>query len=83
MEEGTTPEYRDMTVKRLIPLGRLANIEDIGEAVSFLASDRAPMITGQMLPVDGGALTGFGEDLRPVVRERMAELQAKHAAERQ
>jgi hypothetical protein len=26
-------------------------------------------------------MTGYGEDLRPVVRERMAELQAKHAAE--
>ena len=73
MEAGTTPEYREMTVKRLIPLGRFTTIEDIGEAVSFLASDRAAMITGQMLAVDGGALTGFGEDLRAVVRKRMAD----------
>ena len=76
MEQGTTPEYRDMTVQRLIPLGRFNTTEDIGEAVSFLASDRAAMITGLMLPVDGGALTGFGEDLRPVVRKRMADLKA-------
>ena len=76
MEQGTTPEYREMTVKRLIPLGRFSTIEEIGEAVSFLASDRAAMITGQMLPVDGGALTGFGEDLRAVVRKRMADLKA-------
>jgi NAD(P)-dependent dehydrogenase (short-subunit alcohol dehydrogenase family) len=76
MEQGTTPEYREMTIKRLIPLGRFSTIEDIGEAVSFLASDRAAMITGQMLPVDGGALTGFGEDLRAVVRKRMADLKA-------
>ena len=76
MEQGTTPEYREMTVKRLIPLGRFCTIEDIGETVSFLASDRAAMITGQMIPVDGGALTGFGEDLRAVVRKRMTALKA-------
>jgi hypothetical protein len=29
-----------------------------------------------MLPVDGGALTGFGEDLRAVVRKRMEDLKA-------
>ncbi|MFH0996831.1 MAG: 3-oxoacyl-ACP reductase family protein [Pseudomonadota bacterium] len=76
MEAGTTPEYREMTVKRLIPLGRFTKMEEIGEAVSFLASDRAAMITGQMLPVDGGLLTGFGEDLRAVVRKRMADMKA-------
>jgi NAD(P)-dependent dehydrogenase (short-subunit alcohol dehydrogenase family) len=76
MEAGTTPEYREMTVKRLIPLGRFTTMEEIGEAVSFLASDRAAMITGQMLAVDGGLLTGFGEDLRAVVRKRMANMKA-------
>src|SRR5512136_770532 len=76
MESGTTPEYREMTVKRLVPLGRFTTIEEIGEAVSFLASDRAAMITGQMLGVDGGILTGFGEDMRAVVRKRMADLKS-------
>jgi len=80
MEANTTPEYRDMVVKRLIPLGRMCAIEEIGEAVSFLASDRADMITGQMLAVDGGLLAGFGEDLRPIVRKRMADMQAAHDA---
>ncbi|HOW71107.1 MAG TPA: SDR family oxidoreductase [Phycisphaerae bacterium] len=80
MEAGTTPEYREMTVKRLVPLGRFCTIEEIGEAVSFLASDRAAMITGQMLAVDGGVLAGFGEDLRPVIRKRMADAQAAAAA---
>jgi hypothetical protein len=47
--------------------------------VSFLASDRADMITGQMLAVDGGLLTGFGEDLRAVVRKRMADMKAARA----
>jgi len=76
MEAGTTPEYREMTVKRLIPLGRFTTIEEIGETVSFLASDRAATITGQMLAVDGGLLTGFGEDLRAVVRKRMEAMKA-------
>ncbi len=76
MESGTTPEYRAMTIKRLVPLGRFTTMQEIGEAVSFLASDRAAMITGQMIAVDGGLLTGFGEDLRSVVRQRMADLKA-------
>jgi len=76
MEEGTSPEFRDMFTKRLVPLGRFCTIEEIGEAVSFLASDRASMITGQMLAVDGGLLTGFGEDLRAVVRKRMEAAKA-------
>jgi hypothetical protein len=55
-------------------------MEEIGEAVSFFASDRAAMITGRMLAVDGGVLTGFGEDMRPVVRKRMADIKAGHEA---
>ena len=76
MESATTPEYRAATVKRLVPLGRFSTIEEIGEAVSFFASDRAATVTGQLLAVDGGILTGFGEDLRPVVRKRMESLQS-------
>jgi NAD(P)-dependent dehydrogenase (short-subunit alcohol dehydrogenase family) len=82
MEQSTTPEYRAMTVKRLVPLGRFTTIEEIGDVVSFLASDRAAMITGQMIAVDGGLLTGFGEDLRSVVRKRMEDLKAAHAAKK-
>ncbi len=78
MEQHTTQEFRDMVAKRLIPLGRMCSIDEIGEAVSFLASDRAGMITGQMLAVDGGLLTGFGEDLRPLVRKRMSGAKAAH-----
>jgi NAD(P)-dependent dehydrogenase (short-subunit alcohol dehydrogenase family) len=76
MESATTPEYRAMVVKRLVPLGRFSTIEEIGEAVSFLASDRAATITGQQIAVDGGILTGFGEDMRATVRKRMADIKA-------
>ena len=37
-----------------IPLGRLAEPEDVANAVCFLASDEADMITGTCLNVDGG-----------------------------
>ncbi len=76
MEQSITPAYREMVTRRMVPLGRMCTMEEIGETVSFLASDRAAMITGQSLAVDGGILTGFGEDLRPIVRKRMADAQA-------
>jgi NAD(P)-dependent dehydrogenase (short-subunit alcohol dehydrogenase family) len=39
---------------RRIPLGRLANVSEIAQAVLFLASERAQKITGANLRVDGG-----------------------------
>jgi len=77
MEQGTTPEFRQMVSKRLIPLGRMCSPDEIGQAAVFFASDRANMVTGQFLAVDGGLMTGFGEDLRPLVRKRMEEAQEK------
>lgn len=38
-----------------VPLGRLGEPEDVAGAVVFLASDAASMITGHVLPIDGGA----------------------------
>ncbi len=46
-------EYLD-TMTRSIPMGRLGDVEDIGYAMLFLASDEAKYITGQTLVVDGG-----------------------------
>ena len=40
-----------------IPMGRLAEPEEIVGAVLFLASDAADFITGQSIYVDGGSLT--------------------------
>ena len=37
-----------------IPLGRLAEPDDMAAAVTYLASDEARYITGAAIPVDGG-----------------------------
>jgi NAD(P)-dependent dehydrogenase (short-subunit alcohol dehydrogenase family) len=39
-----------------IPMGRLVEPAEVAAAVAFLASDAAAMITGVILPVDGGNL---------------------------
>ncbi|MFZ1398365.1 MAG: 3-oxoacyl-[acyl-carrier-protein] reductase [Candidatus Promineifilaceae bacterium] len=40
--------------KKLIPLGRWGKLPEVGYLVSFLASDKAAYITGQVISVDGG-----------------------------
>lgn len=43
-------------ILRGIPLGRFAEVDEIAAAVVFLASPQASMVTGALLPVDGGNL---------------------------
>jgi 3-oxoacyl-[acyl-carrier protein] reductase len=46
----------DECFRKQIPLRRFIEPEDVAEAVVFLASDRARNITGQVLPINGGAM---------------------------
>lgn len=49
-----SPEAAAGAVAGLTPLGRLGQVDDMADAVVFLASDAAKFITGAGLPVDGG-----------------------------
>jgi 3-oxoacyl-[acyl-carrier protein] reductase len=45
-------------IKKLIPMKRIGQPEDIAAAVTFLASEDAAYLTGQVLRVDGGLSLG-------------------------
>lgn len=49
-----SPEEAVGAVVELTPAGRLGTVEDMADAVVFLASDASRFITGVGLPVDGG-----------------------------
>lgn len=43
--------------RRVEPMPGLADVEEIANAVVFLASDYASRVTGTTLPIDGGVLS--------------------------
>lgn len=59
--EGTalTPDQVAAQAAEKIPLGRLGDPRELGNAVAFLASDKAAYITGQTLCIDGGLVSGL------------------------
>ncbi|NTV93869.1 MAG: 3-oxoacyl-ACP reductase FabG [Thiobacillus sp.] len=48
------PDAQRQALMQHIPLGRLGSVEDIAQAVAFLASDGAGYITGTTMHVNGG-----------------------------
>ena len=50
------PEDVKEKLKAQITLGRLGQVEDVAEAVAYLASDAASYVTGQVLEVAGGLM---------------------------
>jgi 3-oxoacyl-[acyl-carrier protein] reductase len=53
MSTALTAEQKE-SYARQVPLGRLGQPQDIGNAAAFLCSDEASFITGTTLPVSGG-----------------------------
>lgn len=43
----------------LVPIGRIATVDDVANAILFAASDEAAMITGSGILVDGGQTSGL------------------------
>jgi NAD(P)-dependent dehydrogenase (short-subunit alcohol dehydrogenase family) len=54
MMQGIPQEWADAIIKG-VPMGRMAEPEDIAGAALFLASDDAGFVTGQNLAVNGGS----------------------------
>lgn len=58
-KEKRSVEEIEAEARALIPLGRIAEAEEIGSAIAFLASPAASYITGVSLPVDGGRISSI------------------------
>jgi glucose 1-dehydrogenase len=43
-------------VLKTVPMGRIADIDDVVGAVPFLASDLSDFVAGEIITVDGGSL---------------------------
>jgi 3-oxoacyl-[acyl-carrier protein] reductase len=47
------PEGIARFIAQDMPLGRFGRAEEVGDVVAFLCSDRASLVTGACIPVDG------------------------------
>ncbi|MBL7127003.1 MAG: SDR family oxidoreductase [Dehalococcoidales bacterium] len=78
LKAGTTPERLE-AMKKWYPLRDMPTPEDIADAAVFLASDRARMITGINLAVDGGITVpvAIGVDWDTYVRVKKEEAEKR------
>jgi NAD(P)-dependent dehydrogenase (short-subunit alcohol dehydrogenase family) len=53
-QRGVSLEDGARASAREIPMGRMAEADEVARTVCFLASDAASFITGVALPIDGG-----------------------------
>ena len=52
-----TKELNEAELKKLVPLGRFGKPEEVAALTSFLVSDEAAYITGQVISINGGLYT--------------------------
>ncbi|QYA26383.1 3-oxoacyl-ACP reductase FabG [Gramella sp. MT6] len=54
IQSDMTKDFNEEEFKKLIPLNRFGEAEEVAELVSFLASDRSSYITGEVININGG-----------------------------
>jgi NAD(P)-dependent dehydrogenase (short-subunit alcohol dehydrogenase family) len=58
---GSVPvENVESLVTSIIPMGRIGKPEEVANVALFLASDESAYVSGAVIPVDGGLLSGRG-----------------------
>jgi 3-oxoacyl-[acyl-carrier protein] reductase len=55
-ELGGSMEQVEAAAQEEVPAGRLGTVEEYGDLVAFLCSERAAYITGTVIPIDGGLM---------------------------
>jgi 3-oxoacyl-[acyl-carrier protein] reductase len=56
IELGASLEQMEEAARHEVPAGRLGTVEEFGDLVAFLCSERAAYLTGTVIPLDGGLL---------------------------
>ena len=52
-----TGELDEVTLKKMIPMGRFGDAKEVAELVGFLASENSSYITGEVISINGGLYT--------------------------
>ncbi len=60
VDDAVALERRATALDMPNPIGRVARVEEVGDLVAFLASDRAGFVNGQNIRIDGGAVDHVG-----------------------
>jgi 3-oxoacyl-[acyl-carrier protein] reductase len=55
-ELGGSLEQVEAAAREEVPAGRLGTVEEYGDLVAFLCSQRAAYVTGAVIPIDGGLM---------------------------
>ena len=57
IQTDMTADLQEDMYKKLIPMERFGNAEEVASVVGFLASSKASYITGEVIHVNGGLYT--------------------------
>ena len=57
IKSDMTADLNEAELKKLVPIGRFGEAEEVAELVAFLVSDAAAYITGEVISINGGIYT--------------------------